>query len=178
MEHAPPSLPSPSRRRCLGFIGLAIGGVGLVVAPARAQDRAARPPRFERHGIDQDTLTIVTTTGEYPFLVDIIFNQEKTDSALKSRPPLRADEGILYAVDIVRPIALSNAGVPFGTDLMFITADGRIIAIDARIMANDPTVFVSSIPVKAALQCLAGTVGRFGIRPGDDVLHPMFGRTL
>jgi uncharacterized protein len=177
MRAGPPHIGTPSRRRCLVGIGLALGGLALAPA-ARAQLRPTPPPEFRRQSPDQETLTIVTLSGEYPFLVDILFNRGTPDSALKSRPPLQQDEAILYAVDVVRPIALSNRGVPFATDILFIAADGRIIGIHAAIMANDPAVFVSAIPVKAALQTLGGTVRRLAIRPGDHVLQPMFGRTL
>ena len=68
--------------------------------------------------------------------------------------------------------------MPFATDIMFVARDGKIVEIHAAIMPNDGRVFVSNIPVKAALQVLAGTVMRLDIVAGDFVLHKIFGRTL
>ncbi|MGH6990821.1 MAG: DUF192 domain-containing protein, partial [Stellaceae bacterium] len=125
-----------------------------------------------------DTITIRTVTGNYPFLADILYNPSTPASALKARPPLARDEAVMYVVDIVRPMSLSNGGVPFATDILFVAADGRIIEVEAEILANDPTLYTARIPVKAAVQTIAGTVRRLDIRPGDHVLHPLFGRTL
>jgi uncharacterized protein len=168
---------SLSRRQCLRLLGLAVGGVGLVTT-ARAQNRRIPPPHFNRQSPTQDSVTIATVTGDFRFLVDIVHNGPPPESALKSQPPLARDEGVLYVVDVVRQVSLSNRGVPFATDILFITADGRIVQVEAEIMADDPAVFTSLIPVKAALQTIGGTVRRLDIRPGDHVLHPMFGRTL
>jgi uncharacterized membrane protein (UPF0127 family) len=176
-RHSP--VTTPSRRRMLG-LGLVLSALALGGPAARAQDelRPRKPPRFQRNAIDQDTVTLVTVTGHYPFLVDMVFNPGTPDSALRAGPPLRPDQAILYVADPVRPISVSNRGVAFATDFLFITGDGRIVQVEAGIMPDDPTVFTSWVPVKAAMQTAAGTVRRLDIAPGDDVLNEMFGRTL
>jgi uncharacterized protein len=169
-----------SRRQCLPIIGLVIGGLAFARGAAADDQRDPRTDKqqFQRYSIDQESMTLVTITGNYPFLVDVIMNQEKPDSAFRARAPVQPDEGMLYAYDVVRQIGISNHGVPFATDLMFITADGRIIEIHPMIMPNSDQVITSNIPVKAALQVIAGTVRRLDITPGDHVLLPLFGRTL
>ena len=75
-------------------------------------------------------------------------------------------------------MSISNQGVPFPTDLLFVSRDGRVIEVHPSIMANDSRVITSMTPVKAAFQFIAGTVARISATPGDYVLNPLFGRTL
>jgi uncharacterized membrane protein (UPF0127 family) len=167
-----------SRRGCLALIG-ARGGALLLARAARAdEDSRDAHQQFQRHGIDQQSVTIVTTTGHYDFLVDFVPSAGRPDSALIARHPVQPDEGILYTVAVVQPMAVSNRGVPFPTDLIFISRDGRIVEIHPAIMADDRRVYTSGTPVLAALQVIAGTVARIAARPGDYVLSQMFGRTL
>jgi uncharacterized protein len=166
-----------SRRNCLRVIGLGVAGLGLA-GPVFADDQAPANPQFRHFSIDQTIATIATATGHYDILVDVFYDRVLPDSVLKDRRPIKQDEGILYTATVVRQIALTNAGVPFPTDILFIARDGRIIEIHPAVMANDQRVFTAMIPVKAALQVLAGTVMRLDIVAGDFVLNQIFGRTL
>lgn len=134
---------------------------------------------FHRYGVDQQTVTIATRTGHYDFLVALIeTGQDHTDSVLIARRRLAPDEGILYTADYVQPLGISNQGVSFPTDLLFVSSDGRVIEIHAGIMANDSQVITSTSPVKAAMQLIAGSVARISATPGDHLIYPLFGRTL
>ncbi len=169
-----------SRRDCIGLIGFAVTGLGAALT-ARADDQSDQSsvnPQFHRYGIDQTVVAIATATGHHDVLVDVIGDRGTPDSVLKGRHPVQPDEGILYTVSVVRQIALSNAGVPFPTDILFIAQDGRIVEIHPAIMADDSRVLTAMIPVKAALQLLAGTVMRLDIVAGDVVLNKIFGRTV
>lgn len=166
------------RRQCLVLIGAAIAGVCGVGKAKAEEDPRTAPQQFHRYGVDQQTITLVTTTGHYDFLVAVIYNTERPESALVARHPVQSDEGILYLVPVVQPLAISNQGVPFPTDLIFISQDGRVVEIKPSIMANDSRVYTARMPVKAALQVIAGTVARITASPGDYVLSDIFGRTL
>jgi uncharacterized membrane protein (UPF0127 family) len=167
-----------SRRCCLALAGIGLTGC-LVGAKAGAEeDPRNAHEQFHRNSVDQDLATFVTRTGHYEFLVVLVNNPGTADSALIGRRPVRRDEGILYANDSVRPISLSNQGVPFPTDLLFVSRDGRVVEVHPSIMANDSRAITSMIPVKAAFQFIAGTTARISAMPGDYVLNPLFGRTL
>jgi len=170
--------PTPTRRQVLRGIARASGLILTLGTARAAEDPRNAPQQFHRYGIDQETVTIVTTTGHYDFLVAVISNPGTPDSGFMSRRAVSPDEGLLYTAQTVGPLAVSNRGVPFPTDLLFISADGRVTQVRASIMANDNRVFSSNMPVKAALQVIAGTVMRISARPGDYVLSPLFGRTL
>lgn len=167
----------PSRRNCLALLGVGVTGL-ILSGRTRAADPRNDHQQFDRHGIDQQTLTMVTRTGHYEFVVALVNNPGTTDSALIARRKVMPDEGILYAADYVQRLGVSNQGVQFPTDLLFVASDGRVIEVDANIMANDGRVITATIPVKAALQVIAGTVARTSAAPGDYLLNPIFGRTL
>lgn len=167
----------PSRRDCLAVLGAGVAGLALAGA-ARAADPRNDHQQFDRQSVDQQTVTLVTRTGHYEFLVAVIYNPGTPDSALIARRRVQPDEGILYAADHAQRLGISNQGVQFPTDLLFVARDGRVIEVDANIMANDRRVFTPTIPVKAALQVVAGTVARTSAAPGDYLLNPLFGRTL
>jgi uncharacterized membrane protein (UPF0127 family) len=170
--------PIPTRRQCLFLIGAGIAGLCCAGSAAAQEDPRTAPEQFHRYGVDQQTVTLVTTIGHYEFLVGVIYNTERPDSAFIARHPVRSDEGILYLVPVVQPFGISNQGVPFPTDLIFISADGRVVQIQSSIMANDSRVYAAETPVKGALQVVAGTVTRIMAAPGDYVLSDFFGRTL
>lgn len=167
-----------SRRRCLTMIGGMFAGLALANRASSQENPRDAPEQFHRYGVDQPVVTLVTRTGHYQFLVAMVSDLENAQSVLIARRRIQPDEGILYINDYVRPLGLSNQGVPFPTDLLFATADGRIIEIDPSIMANDQRVITSTAPVKAALQVIAGTVARSSAAPGDYLLSEVFGRTL
>lgn len=169
---------APSRRRCLAMLGAGLTGLAFARQAAAADDPRSAHEQFDHNSVDQDVVTFVTRTGHYDFLVALVNDPGTPDSALVARRPIRRDEGILYAVDTVRPLSISNRGVPFPTDLLFVTRDGNVIEVHPSIMANDGRVITSMTPVKAALQFIAGTAARISAAPGDYVLNPLFGRTL
>jgi len=171
----------PSRRRVL----LALGGGFAFLTPALAASAAedqtpARPqnPQFRRYGVDQDVLAISTATGRHELFVKIVTDSGTAESWFRNKTRIQPDEGALYVVSVVRPISLSNKDVPFGSDILFVARDGKIVEIHPAITANSDRIFTANIPVKAALQLLGGSVMRLGIVPGDFVLHKIFGRTL
>ncbi len=154
-------------------------GLPLALAARADEDPRVAPEQFHRHGIDQLSITLSTRTGDYPFQVALVSNpDDNAQSALVARRRIQPDQGILYLNDYDRPLGISNQGVGFPTDLLFAADDGRIVGVYPGIMANDDRAISSSFPVKAALQVIAGTIARSGAAPGDNLISPLFGRSL
>ena len=170
--------PRYSRRRCLAMMSGGLIGLTCAVAARADEDPRVAPEQFHRYGVDQQSITLATRTGDYPILVALVFNPDDARSALIARRRIEPDEGILYVNDYDRLLGISNQGVRFPTDLLFVADDGRVIAVHPAIMANDDRVITSSIPVKAALQVIAGTIARAASAPGDHLISPLFGRSL
>jgi len=153
-----------SRRALLWLFGV---GLTSLTAPARA---------WAQRSIDQDEVTIVTSTGHHPIAVDLVKDPAKI-SRLRPYRRMARDEGLLFTYPVLQPIAISTEGIPFPSDLLFIAADGTIIEIHVGLMPNVAS-FTAMVPVRAALVLLAGTVMRLGIVSGDHVLSAIFGRTV
>ncbi|HXE15862.1 MAG TPA: DUF192 domain-containing protein [Stellaceae bacterium] len=161
--------------------GLAGTGIGVSVWPRLVladEDTRNAHEQFHRYSVDAISITFVTRTGNYDFLVAYVGNPGNADSALIARRALMPDQGVLYVNDTIRPIAISNQGVHFPTDLFFIAKDGRVLEVHPNIMANDSRAIGSEMPVKAALQVIGGTAMRVSAMPGDHLLSRIFGRTL
>lgn len=167
-----------SRRRGLVLIGAGLAAMAWPRLVWADEDTRNAHEQFHRHSVDAITVTFVTRTGDYDFLVAYVGNPGNADSALIARRALLPDQGVLYVNDDVRPLAISNQGVQFPTDLFFIAKDGRVLEVHPNIMANDSDTIGSQGPVKAALQVIGGTAMRIGAIPGDHLLSRIFGRTL
>ena len=145
---------------------------------AKAQNQPQTSDQIDRYSVEPPTVTLVTVTGHYPFLVVVVGGPSDARSALAGRRRITSDEGILYVQDVVQRLGISNQGVPYPTDLLFASEDGQIVEVHPQIMANDSRVITSNVPVTAALQVLAGTIANTSAAPGDYLLNALFGRTL
>lgn len=161
---------SISRRNYLYLLGVSLGGVILRGKPAAAV-------KLDESIVDKVVMTIVTKTGHHDIEVEIVNNPATSVSILGDRRKIQPDQAIMYSFNPVRQIQVSTQGVPYATDLLFISRYGKIFEVHANVMPNLPDPVTSMIPAAAALQMVGGTVRRFGIVGGDYVLHRMFGRT-
>ncbi|MBM3556648.1 MAG: DUF192 domain-containing protein, partial [Alphaproteobacteria bacterium] len=70
---------------------------------------------------------------------------------------------------------MKNTLIPL--DMIFIGADGRVRNIAERTVPHSLETRSSDGVVAAVLEVNGGASARLGIRPGDRVLHPLFGTT-
>ena len=149
-----------SRRR---FLALALAA--LAVTPARA---AVEP-------FATSSLSLVTAKGRYRFIVEVAVDGPQRSQGLQFRQTLAAHAGMLFDYGRTRQVAMwmKNTLVPL--DILFISADGRVVNIAADTVPGSLTSIPSSGPVRAVLEINAGTAARLGIVPGDRVIHPIFG---
>ena len=61
-------------------------------------------------------------------------------------------------------------------DMLFIRADGVIHRIEANTEPFSERVIASRGPVAAVLELKGGSAARLGLKPGDRVRHPLFGK--
>jgi uncharacterized protein len=92
---------------------------------------------------------------------------------VRSLPPLR---GMLFVHEQPRPIGMwmKNTFIPL--DMLFIGADGRIQQIVENTTPHSLEVIRSRAPALGVLEIAGGEARRLGIRPGQKVSHPAFGR--
>jgi uncharacterized protein len=68
---------------------------------------------------------------------------------------------------------MRNTLIPL--DMLFVDARGRIVSIRERAVPGSDEIIAAAAPVRAVIELNGGTTARLGIKPGDEVLHPIFG---
>jgi uncharacterized protein len=69
---------------------------------------------------------------------------------------------------------MRNTFVPL--DMLFIDPSGRITQIAADTQPLSDAVIASRQPVRAVLELRGGVTAKLGIKPGDQVIHPLFAK--
>jgi uncharacterized membrane protein (UPF0127 family) len=150
------------RRALLALLAL------VPLAPA-AQD--GPQPR-----LPTDPLVIVTRDGtQHRFTVEMALTPDQQMVGLMFRTEVKPDEGMLFDWGTPRESTMWMRNTLVSLDMVFIAADGRIHRIAERTVPLSLATISSQGPVRATLELAAGTAERLNLRPGDRVLHPIFG---
>ena len=151
-----------ARRALLPLVALSLWGIA---APGLAQ--------LERFPTGE--LTIVSATGPHKFTVEIATTPGQMQQGLMFRPSLPPDSGMLF--DYGHPVPammwMKNTLIPL--DMLFVDAQGRVVNIHERAVPGSLDTISAAGPVRATIELNGGTAARLGIKPGDRVLHPIFG---
>lgn len=141
-------------------------------AAARAQPGVDRPqPR-----LPTEPLVILTRDGRrLTFTVEMAVRPDQQMTGLMFRPEVKPDEGMLFDWGSPRESSMWMRNTIASLDMVFIAADGRIHRIAERTVPQSLATVSSNGPVRATLELAAGVTERMDIRPGDRVLHPLFG---
>jgi uncharacterized protein len=120
-------------------------------------------------------VTVVAGSGRHVFHVEIAATPEQMAQGLMYRKSLAPDAGMLFDYGSPQPASfwMKNTLIPL--DMIFIAPDGRILNIHERAVPGSLDPIPSAGPVRGVLEVNGGTASRLGIKPGDRVLHPIFG---
>ena len=156
------------RRHLLGllFAAASIGPLARIL-PSKAQNLVTFP---------KSKLTIATAKGAHKFNIEMAVSRDQQAQGLMFRKSLPADAGMLFDYKRRQRITMwmKNTFIPL--DMLFIAADGRIVNIYERAIPRSHSTISSKGKVLAVLEINGGTVSRLGIKPGDQVSHPIFER--
>jgi uncharacterized membrane protein (UPF0127 family) len=143
-----------------------------VLLPAAASRLAAGA---ELQHFPMSELTIISATGSHRFKVELAETPEQMTQGLMFRTSLAPDAGMLfdYKQPTVATMWMRNTLIPL--DMLFVDAQGRIVNIHERAVPQSLAVIAAAAPVRAVVELNGGTAARFGMRPGDRVVHPIFG---
>lgn len=145
-----------------------------VLAPTMVGGRVRAQPAgnvsFER-----SQLIIVSGGKRHVFHVEIADTDERRALGLMYRTSLAADAGMLFDFKQDEDVAMWMRNTRIPLDMLFIDRTGKIVNIAERAVPFSEATISSAAPVRAVLEVNGGTVDRLGIKPGDQVLHPMFG---
>lgn len=142
----------------------------LILASGSAAAEPA-PMAFPR-----SRLEIATADGRrLGFAVEMATTAAQQSRGLMHRRSLAADAGMLFDFGSGRSVYMWMKDTFIPLDMLFIDASGAIVEIAERTVPHSLEVIGSGEPVRAVLELNGGTAHRLGIRPGDRVVHPLFG---
>jgi uncharacterized membrane protein (UPF0127 family) len=158
---------SLGRRLFLAAPLVLAGGVASGVA--RAQ-QGSNDFHFKR-----SSLVVVAGGREIKFEVDLALDDTQRARGLMFREKLGPYEGMLFDFYKDAPVSfwMKNTLIPL--DMVFIAGDGTIKSIHANAVPHSTETIPSQFPVRAVLEINGGSAKLLGIKPGDKVLHPIFG---
>ena len=118
---------------------------------------------------------VVTAKGRFLFTVEVAETAAQRQQGLQHRKSLAAGAGMLFDYKRVRPVAMWMKNTLIPLDMLFIDGAGRVVNVAPDTVPLSLATIPSAAPVRAVLEVNAGTARRLGVRPGDRVLHAIFG---
>lgn len=166
-----------NRRRLTGVLlvacgATAVGGSWPVVRAAWAEQPAAAALPTAR-------VTVRGAEGAEAasgFDVEIASTPEARARGLQHRRSLAADAGMLFLFGAPQPVTMWMKDTFVPLDMLFLAADGRIVAIAENTQPQSLALIRAPEPVSAVLELNAGTARKQGIGVGDHVVFATTGR--
>lgn len=146
------------------------GVAGLVLLAGCAGAGTGKGP----NGDPLEALTVVTSTGEHRFMVEIADDEAERQQGLMHREPLADDRGMLFQFPDVAERSFWMHNTPSSLDIIYIDPYGRIVSIAERVATNSDALIPSNGPASGVLEIRAGRADEIGAKPGDRVRHPFF----
>ena len=150
--------------------GFLAGVAGLILLAGCAGAGTAQGP----NGEPLEPLTVVTATGEHPFMVEIADDEMERQRGLMHREPLADDRGMLFQFPDVAERGFWMHNTPSSLDIIYIDPNGRIVSIAERVTPNSDAIIPSNGPAMGVLEIRAGRADEIGAKAGDRVRHPFF----
>ncbi|MHB2166108.1 DUF192 domain-containing protein [Alsobacter sp. R-9] len=122
-----------------------------------------------------ERLVIQTTAGPKTFEVEVMRTDEERAKGLMNRRYLPADRGMLFDFKSEQPVAMWMMNTYIPLDMLFIRKDGTIARIAEMTEPLSTRTIASGENVLGVLEINGGVSAKLGIRPGDKVLHALFG---
>ncbi|HKO09743.1 MAG TPA: DUF192 domain-containing protein [Alphaproteobacteria bacterium] len=136
----------------------------------------AMPDLARAAELPKGPLVIKTADGvEHRFTVEVATTDAEREQGLMFRAAMAPDAGMLFDFKEAEPVAMWMKDTYLPLDMLFIARDGRIVHIAERTVPFSLTTISSGEPVLAVLELNSGTASRLKIKPGDRVIHPIFG---
>jgi uncharacterized protein len=147
----------------------------LFVFLAAAVALAGSSAGAELQHFAKSSLEIRTAHGPRRFTIEIAETEAQMEQGLMYRRHLAPDAGMLFIYEqpTLATFWMKNTLIPL--DMLFVDAQGRIVNIHANAVPQSLAVIRSAAPVRAVLELNGGAAAIFGIKPGDEVVYPIFG---
>jgi uncharacterized protein len=152
--------------RTLSLISLSYAAsllLAVAFAPA-AQAQAVEP------------LTVVTASGRHAFSVEVMRTPEGRAKGLMFRNYMPPDRGMLFDFARVEPVSMWMQNTFISLDMLFIRSDGTVARVAENTEPLSTRTIPSGEPVLSVLELNAGIAAKIGVKAGDKVEHPLFGK--
>ena len=119
-------------------------------------------------------LQFVTKSGPHDFSVEVMRTPAQHARGLMFRRYMPDDRGMLFDFgrNEVVNMWMKNTYIPL--DMVFVSREGRVVAIAADTEPLSERTISSGAPVWAVVELNAGAAARMGLAVGDAVRHPLF----
>lgn len=144
----------------------------LAFFAACAADAAGRRPPPQLAGLPTSALSVETASGTHRFQVWVAADPGSRERGLMFVREMPADRGMLFLFARAQYASFWMKNTYLPLDLVFIRRDGSVSNVARGAVPGSLEPIVSSAPVTAVLELLAGTADRIGLRPGDRVSWP------
>ena len=119
-------------------------------------------------------LEIVTKSGVRMFSVEMATTDKEREVGLMYRKELADGRGMLFDFTPEQQVSMWMKNTYISLDMIFIAANGRILRIAENTEPESTRIISSGGPAKGVLEVIAGTARKYGIAPGDQIVHPLF----
>lgn len=149
-----------------------LAAVFLVLLGFAAAAAAAEPVTF---GVSR--LEVVAEGGKrHAFAVELAVTPDQLSQGLMFRRDLAAGAGMLFDFGSPRQVSMWMKNTLIPLDMLFIDRTGRVVHVEQYAVPGSLEPRGPAEPVLGVLELPAGTARRLGLKPGDRVIHAMFGR--
>ncbi len=140
---------------------------GVVVVLAAGLPGPAAAQNLER-------LEITTAGGVRAIAIEIAKTDAAREYGLMNRRYLPNDRGMLFEFDKEEPVTFWMKDTLIPLDMIFISHDGRIVAIAEQAQPLSEALVPSGKPCDAVLELNGGAAASLGIKVGDVVAYAFF----
>ncbi len=123
-----------------------------------------------------EPLDVTTTSGKIRLQVEVMRTADEQAKGLMFRQSMPQDNGMLFDFGLDRPASMWMRNTYIPLDMVFVKADGTVHRIEERTEPLSERTIASGTSVRAVLELNAGTSQRLGLKPGDKLAHPIFGK--
>ncbi len=148
---------------------LLISSLAILAPAVFAQSEAIFMP--------EGPLTIETQSGPVTITAEVADEPDEIATGLMFRESIAEDRGMIFDFGTPREPNMWMRNVEFPIDMVFMDAEGTVLAIVAHAQAHSERHINPGFPVKGVLELADGQASAFGIRPGDRIVHEIFGNT-
>jgi uncharacterized membrane protein (UPF0127 family) len=121
-----------------------------------------------------EPVVVETAKGRFTFATEIADTPELRERGLMFRQRMPEDRAMLFDWGGVGHVSMWMRNTHLSLDMIFIDAKGKVVQIAETTEPLSERIIASAEPVAAVLEVVAGTAERIGLKPGDQVHHPMF----